>query len=148
MLLVDKRLTPAQWMNNNTSSEWDFSRLPEHTLCQHNRDKRFKLGPRFPKSTKALAPNWQIAILVGPFKQNAAAFMRAVKARSRKFKHHISRCVMLAEAWPELDPAQKGEPVRIRAQYSEVVERIMEEASMVTIDEKLVAAAKHALLPS
>ena len=115
-LMSDKRQTPAQLLGEEegcvTTSTWDFGRQPLWSVQAHNRDRRFRMGPRF-KATKHVAPNHQIELIIGPFTHNASKFVAVMRARNRKFRNKVGRAVWLAKVWPLIDPHQGGTQLRV-----------------------------------
>lgn len=143
-LLCDKRLTLHELLHQpraSTSTYWDFSRQPLWNLRSHNRERRFRIGP---KATKHTAPHHQNELIIGPFFGNACLFVRTIKERSRKFRSRIARGVRLAQVWHLVDPTQRGEPLRVwgsdQPGHREMIEDICDKAATETMEHKSMLA--------
>lgn len=109
VLLSDARVPPSALGESGLVSAWDFTRQPAWTLRCHNRERRFRLGP---KGTKAGAPHHRNTLVLGPFRRHAAVFLRVLARKSRRLANRVARGLALAARWHEVDPAQGGQRVR------------------------------------
>lgn len=143
-LLCDGRLTLHELLHQpraSTSTYWDFSRQPLWNLRSHNRERRFRIGP---KATKHTAPHHRNELIIGPFFGNACLFVRTIKERSRKFRSRIARGVRLAQVWHLVDPTQRSEPLCVwgsdQPGHKEMIDDICHRAANETAEHKSMIA--------
>ena len=92
------------------ASEWDYSRQPLVNLRCHNRERRWRAGP---KHTKKGAPHHHNTLVFGPFRRGACVFRRLVKGRHSAFRERALRGIRLAHIWHMIDD-DDGSPSRVR----------------------------------
>lgn len=121
--LTDSRLTPNELMTESSrtgksqkqrvsvsNAYWDYTRQPTWNLFCHNRDPRFRIGP---KATKHMAPFVHNELVFSNFVCHAGLFVALIRKSSRRFKSHITRSVRLAKIWHHIDKSQRGKPIQI-----------------------------------
>lgn len=97
---------------------WEYSRQPQHALCEHQRRRRYKRGAP-PKATKRLAAHWHMELVVAPFHPPGRAGQFRTVMQRMGFAHADERragALTLARKWSEIagDMGQK-EPLRVYA---------------------------------
>lgn len=94
-LIRDKRspMTTLQDINK-TDAYIGTSRLPLHRLESHNRNKAFRTGA---KSSRGIAPYWQVEFILGPFTTGASSCKQRWRSSSRKLSRRIKFGVQLAQ---------------------------------------------------
>jgi len=113
VLLTDSRQTPADLLSDEPDavvSFWDYTRQPLWNLLCHNRDPRFRTGP---KATKHMAPFVHNELVFSNFVSNAGLFVALMRQSSRRFKSHVVRSIRLASVWHLIDPTQDGQQIEI-----------------------------------
>jgi hypothetical protein len=121
--LTDSRLSPTELLSDgdhatttttspqaSSNAYWDYTRQPTWNLFCHNRDPRFRIGP---KATKHMAPFVHNELVFSNFVCHAGLFVALIRKSSRRFKSHITRSIRLAKIWHMIDKAQGGKPIQI-----------------------------------